>query len=718
MKRSFSLLAMMLGIGGLLAAPAAAPSFRNDVQPILTKYGCNSGACHGAAAGKNGFKLSLRGFDDETDYLALTRQAAARRVNLAEPGRSLMLLKPTALLPHKGGKRFEVDSREFRILADWIANGAPGPSEKDARIQRIEIQPPAVTLKNGDAHQFKVTAHFSDGRSEDVTRWTKYTSADETVAQAGDTGQITVVNHGGGALAAWYMSRLAIATITVPYPNTVAPEIYTRAPRRNFIDDLVLGKLRELNLPPSARCTDAEFIRRAFLDTVGVLPTADETRAFTASAAPDKRDQLIESLFARPEFVDYWTYKWSDLFLVSTARLKKPAMWSFYGWLRNHVASNTRWDVLARQMITAQGSTLDNGSANFFVLHDDPKKVAENTVASFLAMSINCAQCHNHPMEQWTNNDYYGMASLFARVRRKDAGGEGHEIVFLETQGEIPQPLTGRPQPPRPLDAPALDPAAALDRRQPFADWLTHPDNPWFARAVANRVWANFFAEGLVESVDDMRRTNPASNEKLLAAVAAHLTKNHYDLRELMRAILQSETYQRSSIATPQNVADRRFYSRYYPRRLMAEVMLDTLSQVTGVPTEFKDYPKTWRAVQLPDANVESYFLSSFGRPKRETTCTCERVDDPSVGQMLHMANGKTLNDKLAAKDSNLSRLLAKKLPTARLVEELYLSALSRPPTAAELTAAAQSLDARDPREAAEDLLFALLTSKEFLFNH
>ncbi len=701
------------------AAPAGSPSFRNDVQPVLTKFGCNSGACHGAAAGKNGFKLSLRGFDDENDFLALTRHAAARRVNVEEPGRSLILLKATGLVPHKGGKRFEVDSREFRILADWIAHGAPGLRSDDPRIDRIEMKPPSATLKPGDHLQFQVLAHFTDGRSVDVTRWAKYTSANESVAQAGDTGRLTVVNHGGGALVAWYMSRLAIASVTVPYPNMLTEAAFKNAPRRNFIDQLVLDKLRELNLAPAARCSDSEFIRRVFLDTLGVLPTAEETRAFTALAAPDKRDQLIESLFSRPEFVDYWTHKWSDLFLVSTARLKKPAMWAFHHWLRGHVASNTGWDVLARQMITAQGDTLDHGGANFFVLHDDPKKASENAVAAFLGMSINCAQCHNHPMEQWTNNDYYGMASLFARVRRKDAGGEGREIVFIDTQGEIPQPLTGRPQPPRPLAAAALDPSLAGDRREPFADWLVHPENPWFSRSIANRVWANFFGQGLVEPVDDMRRTNPATHEKLLAATAAYLSENKFNLRELMRAILQSETYQRTSVATPSNQADRRFYSHYYPRRLKAEVILDVLSQATGVPTEFKDYPKGWRALQVPDASVESYFLTTFGRPKRETTCTCERVDDPSVGQMLHMANGPTLNDKLAAKTSRLSQLLSSHDEPAKLVEQLFMTALSRPPTAAELSAATRHLkEAPQRREAAEALFFALLTSREFLFNH
>jgi len=714
------------------AAPA--PSFRNTIQPILTKYGCNSGACHGAAAGKNGFRLSLRGFNDRGDWTAITRDAAGRRVVTADPGRSLLLLKPTKTIKHKGGELFEVDSREFKLLADWIATGAPGPSDDDPRIERIAIDPPAITMKKGDEHRFKVIAYFSNGEKQDVTEWTKYTSADEAVAHVDELGGVTIVGNGGGAVTAWYMSRLAIARITVPYPVAPMPEAFAKAPRRNFIDDLVLKKLRALNLPPSGRCTDGEFIRRVYLDTLGVLPTAAETRAFLKDQSKDKRDRLIESLFRRPEFVDYWSYLWSDLFLISSRNLKKPAMWAYYDWIRNQVASNTPWDEFARRTITATGSTLENGAANFFVMHDDPKKISETASLAFLGMSIQCAQCHNHPLEKWTNNDYYAMANLFARVRRKDAGGEGHEIVFNARTGDLPQPLTGKPRPPRPLTGRPLAFNDATDRRAHFARWLTSPDNPWFTGAIANRIWANFMSVGLVEDVDDMRMTNPASNPALLNALAAHLTKNKFDLRALMRVILQSETYQRSSVpitSTPGNTGDRRFYSRYYPRRLMAEVMLDAISQVTAVPTEFRQdlrnanrglgpaYPAGWRALQLPDINVRSYFLKSFGRPARENTCTCERVNDPSVTQMLNIANGDLVNGKFTAKENILTRLLAKELPPAKFVEELYLTALSRPPTPTEAAAMIAALnEAKDKRLAAEDILFALVSSKEFLFNH
>jgi hypothetical protein len=486
-----------------------------------------------------------------------------RRVVPSDPGRSLLLLKPSGALPHKGGKRFEVDSLDYRVLAEWIAAGAPGPKPEDVRIVRIEVLPSHVILQPGAVQQLSVRAHFNDGHSEDVTRWAKYTSANETVSQVDDNGQAKVVGFGEGAITAWYLSRIDIGTITVPYTNKVSKSDFTRAKRRNFIDDLVLEKLQSLNLPPSPRCSDPEFIRRAFLDTTGVLPTAQETREFLAHKATRKRDLLIEKLLVRPEFVDYWTFKWSDLLLVSTRQLRPPAVWSYYNWIRNNVAANTPWDVFARNVITARGSTLENGAANFYMLHDDPRAMAETTSQAFLGMSINCAKCHNHPMEKWTNKQYYQMANLFARVRSKSGSGEGDNIIFVADAGELVQPLTGRPQPPTPLDGQSLTFESPEDRRVHLANWLVSPDNPYFSRAIVNRVWANFLGVGLVQSVDDMRATNPASNEKLLAAAAKYLAAQKFDLKALMRAILQSETYQRASQSRPENAPDARFYSHF-----------------------------------------------------------------------------------------------------------------------------------------------------------
>jgi len=696
-------------------------SFRNHVEAVLAKAGCSSGACHGAASGKNGFRLSLRGYDPDGDYRTLTRQARGRRIVPSDPGRSLMLTKPTGLLPHGGGMRFDVGSREFQALSQWIAAGAPPPAESDPRIERLEILPGNSILKPGDAQQLLVRAYFSDGHSEDVTRWAKYTSANETVAQVDDHGHVNVMAHGEGAVTAWYLSRVVAATVTVPYPHAVPAEVFAEAPRTNFIDELVLAKLRDLNLPPSPPAGNAEFLRRAYIDTIGVLPTADETRQFLSDTASDKRNQLIERLLERPEFVDYWTYKWSDLLLVNSERLKPAAMWSYYHWIRNHVAANTPWDELARQLLTARGSTMENGAANFFVLHEEPLDLAETTSMAFLGMSINCARCHNHPLEKWTNRQYYGMANLFARVRTKDVDADGNKIVFSATDGELIQPLTGNPVSPAPLDGVPLSFDAAADRRIHLAQWLVAPENPYFSRAITNRVWANFFAVGLVENVDDLRLTNPASNEELLAAAAGYLVEHDFDLKALMRAILQSQTYQRSSEPLPENVGDKQFYARYFPRRMMAEVLLDAVSQVTGAPTQFSGYTSGWRATQLPDSNVNSYFLKSFGRPERVATCECERTDEASMVQVLHIWNGDTINKKLESKESRVEQLLADGTSNEQLIEEVYLSALSRYPTDGEkskLLAAFAESPAAERRLLVEDLYWSVLSSKEFLFSH
>jgi hypothetical protein len=696
-------------------------SFRNHVQPVLAKMGCSSGACHGAAAGQNGFKLSLRGYDDEGDYLALTHHALGRRIVPSDPGRSLMLLKPTGAVPHKGGTRFETNSLEYRILSEWIAAGTPGPRKEDPQIERIEMVPPQVVLKPGNTQQLIVRAYFNDGQIQDVTRWAKYTSANESVAQISEQGNVTVSGFGEGAITAWYLSRIATATITVPYTNALTKDVFANADRRNFIDDLVLEKLESLRLPPSPRCDDGEFLRRAYLDSIGLLPTVEEARAFLENKSAGKRDELIEALLRRPEFVDYWTYKWSDLLLVQSKRLKPSAMWSYYNWIRNNVAANTPWDRMVQQLIVSQGSTLENGAANFYVLHEDPKLMAETTSQAFLGMSINCAKCHNHPMEKWTNDEYFGFANLFARVRSKTGSADGENIIFVSTSGDLVQPLTGKPQTPRPLESKPIPLESPADRRAALAKWLTSPENHYFARSIVNRIWANYFGVGLVEKVDEMRATNPASNEKLLAATAKFLADQKFDLKSLMRTILQSETYQRDSTALPGNASDSRFYSRYFPRRLMAEVLLDAMSQVTGTPTKFKSYPETWRAVQLPDSNVDSYFLRAFGRPERNNTCECERSAEPSISQVLHISNGDTLNQKLTAKGNRIEKLLAGKTPLEKIVDEAYLSALTRPPSEIEKEKFLKALEAepqKTQRAAIEDMYWALLSSKEFVFNH
>ncbi|HAB16719.1 MAG TPA: DUF1553 domain-containing protein [Verrucomicrobiota bacterium] len=717
------------------------PTFRNHVQSVLTKSGCNMGACHGAASGKNGFYLSLRGYNDEADWVAITRNAGGRRIMPTDPGRSLLLLKATGTVPHKGGKRFEVGSPEYTTLANWIAAGASAPQNSDPRLTQLEVLPAHARLPAGATKQLQVRAHFSDGRVEDVTRWAKYSSANETVANVGDTGEVKVVGFGEAGVTAWYLSQIAVGFITSPYTNEIPADTFAHLPVRNFIDEQVNAKLQELNLPPSPKTGDAEFLRRAYLDTIGVLPTPDEVRRFLRSSDPqnqnpkselERRDALIERLLNRPEFVDYWAYKWSDLLLVNSSKLRPAAARAYYAWIRQQVEANRPWNELVRDLVTARGSTFENGAGNFFLLHDDPRGMAETATQAFMGMSVGCAKCHNHPSEKWTNDDYFALANLFSRVRMKNAAGDGERILVGASDGELVQPRTGKPQRPRPLTGVALDFDAVADRRAHLADWLVSPENPYFARSIVNRLWANFYGVGLVEKVDDLRVSNPASNEALLAAAADFLIAQRFDLKALMREILRSETYQRSSQALPNNAADTRFYARYYPRRLMAEVILDAYSQVTGVPTEFKRstgngdtfqfaYPSGTRALQLPDSQVASYFLESFGKPDRIQTCECERTAEPSVAQVLHIANGATLNIKLSAKECRASRLLEENVAADRVIEEAYLSALSRYPTDAEKSRLAKLLaDAptAEKRAVLEDTYWALLSSKEFLFNH
>ena len=713
---------------------AEAPSFRNTIQPILTRYGCAMGACHGAAAGQGGFRLSLRGFDDEGDWLSITRSANGRRLTLEDPARSLLLLKAVKAVPHKGDKRFEVNSVEYKAIANWIAAGAPGPKADDPRIVSLSMSEPHLVTQAGKSVQLKVTAKFSDGHSEDVTRWCKYNATNASVATVDENGFIKTTGSGEATVSAWYLSLLSVTTVTVPQPNQLEPDAFAVLKPHNFIDEHVLTKLRELNIPPSDRASDAEFIRRAFLDTIGVLPTTDEARTFLTDKAAGKRDRLIDALLKRPEFVDYWSHRWSDLLLVNGDKLMPEAMWAYYNWIRRHVAANTPWDAIVRDLLTASGSTLEHGGGNFFVLNDEPTKCAETVSVAFMGTSIACAKCHNHPMEKWTHDQYYAFANLFARIRSKNGTQANERVLFSDTQGEIITPLTGKAQPPRPLDA--LQPVSMTsteDRRITLANWLTSADNKLFQRAIVNRVWANFFGSGLVEAVDDLRVTNPASNEPLFAAACEHLVGQKFDLKALMRTILQSETYQRSSLTLPENITDLRYGSHYVPRRLKAEVLLDTVSQVTAAPTTFKidrrnanrgtadAYPMGFRALQLPDSNIASYFLKSFGRADRVATCECERTNEPSMAQALHIANGDTLNLKLAQKDNRLDALLTSKQPDAKIIEEAYLLTLTRAPTARELekaTALLTSAKPEDRRTTLEDLFWSLMSSKEFLFNH
>ncbi len=713
-------------------------SFRHDVLPVLSKAGCNSGGCHGALAGKGGFRLSLNAYDPATDHYNITRENRGRRIEFSDPARSLFAIKPTAAVRHKGGKLLHEDSDDYKLLVKWIQQGAPGPSTDDTELNRIELSPALSQLNKGDTQQLTVHAFFSDGTKRDVTRWARFTSTDATIAEVDEaTGLAKVIGYGEGAISVWYSGQIALARITSPWPSVIPDEVFARTPKRNVIDKRVIEQLRRLNLKPSKPSSDSEFIRRVYLDVVGMLPTPQETKAFLADTSETKRDDLIEKLLAQPEFVDYWAYRLSDLFLISSKKLRPLALKAYYDWLRGEIEKITPWDQLVRQVVAAKGDTLKNGAANFYSIHQDPETMAENVSQAFMSLSINCAKCHNHPLEKWTNDQYYSFANLFARVRAKGWGGDarsgdGARTLFIADRGDLIQPRTGKPQPAAPLDGQAIASDSTEDRREALADWLTSPENPYFTRSIANRVWANFFGRGIVEPVDDLRISNPASNEPLLQAISEHLAKNDYDLKSLMRLILRSETYRRSSTPLPENVGDQKYYSRYYPRRLMAEVLQDAITSVTRVSPKYNRitlsdgstqttslYRDGTRALQLSDSAVTSYFLKTFGRNEREITCECERSNKPSMVQVLHLSNGDTLNNNLRSKQSRVNTMITQS--NGDIIDEAYLLCLSRRPSDSErkrLQNIFEVAPETERRGVAEDLFWALMTSREFLFQH
>jgi hypothetical protein len=542
-----------------------------------------------------------------------------------------------------------------------------------------------------------------------------------------DKGQVTVRGHGETAASAAFMTGVALARVRSPFPNTVAPEVFAAAERYGTIDELVLAKLRQLNIRPAALCSDEEFIRRAYLDAAGILPTRAEVERFLADPAPsrEKRAKLVAGIVERPEYVDYWAYKWSDLLLVSSRALGRNSVRAFYDWIRASVAANTPWDRFVYQLTTARGRTDQVGAANYFLIHRNPIDLTENYTQAFLGLTLTCARCHNHPMEKWTQREYYQFANLFARVNSKldDRAflGKGDtSIVFSAADGEVLHPRLGVALPPRPLDGIPMAAHDRTDRREYLARWLTSPANTQFARTIVNRVWANFFGRGLTHPVDDLRATNPASNEELFTAVTADFVRSGFDIKRLTVTIMTSAAYQRSSATDETSAKDDRYYSHYLPRRLPAEVILDAYSQVSGVPERFEGYPAGTRALQLPDTRVDSQFLTVFGRPERVITSAAERMQDPTLPQALHAINGETLNRKLMADEGRLAVLVASGVTDAEIIDEIYLCGLSRRASDAERQAILASLAGAGPdrRKAIEDLAWAVLTSREFLFNH
>lgn len=736
-------------------------SFQNHVQSVLSKTGCNMGACHGAAAGKNGFRLTLRGYDSDVDYDRLLHEAGGRRIQRSDPGNSLLLKKATMAVPHAGGLRFKPDSLEYKVISEWMASGVQGPSEKDAALERLEIYPGARILGRDQKQQLVVRAHFKDGHVEDVTHWAKYSSNDEGIATVDESGLVETAGVGETAVSVWYLSQVAFATVTVPFPNKVSPETYVSTPSFNKIDELVLAKLKQLKVVPSPLSSDDEFVRRIYLDTIGTLPTIAETRSFLSDQSPDKRAKLIDSLLERPEFIDFWTYKWADLLRVNRESLTEKGMWTFYSWLRDQVAANRPWNELVHDVLTATGSTFSYGPANFYRSSTTPEDLTETVSQAFLGIRVGCAKCHNHPFEKWTQADYYKFANLLSRVTRKKGENPNDMLIAVAAGGEINFPKSGKPLPPAPYDYAPIPDNFGDERREYLADWLTSEKNAYFTRSIINRVWRHYMGRGLIEPVDDLRATNPATNEPLMGHLTSELVRSKFDLKGMMRYILNSRTYQLTSRPLPENRKDDRLYSRYLVRRLTAEQLLDAISQVTGVPEQFSGLPAYTRAIGLPDTKVSNYFLDVFGRPPRQITCDCERAQEPNMAQALHLINGAGVNAKISSDQGTVAALLKSGKSDPQIIEEMYLLALSRPPTPAELKAAQSAIaeaavpppapkkapekpDAAKPaaaqpemkkdeakpkeepkwdpavarRQVFEDILWALINGKEFVFNH
>jgi hypothetical protein len=695
-------------------------SFENDVEPILSKQGCNMGPCHGAAAGKGGFRLTLRAYDPDLDHRRITKEVKGRRIVITSPQDSLLLKKPSLGAPHVGGLRLRRDSDEYRVIEEWIAAGAPGPNPREAKVSGIDVYPAERTLSKSDRQQILVTARYSDGRTEDVTHLAKFSSNDDSGAKVDDAGSVEMRSAGETAVSVWYQGKVAFSRLSVPFPYRVDSASYARAPKRGYIDELIHAKLVKLRVLPSEQATDSQFIRRVYLDVIGALPTPEETRAFLADSDPQKRDRLIDSLLQLPEYVDHWTYRLSDLFRVNRDLLGDKGMWEFHAWLRQSIAENKPWDGMAREIITSGGSSSRFGPAAFLRSGKTAEEYSETVSQVFLGIRVQCAKCHNHPFEKWTQSDYFRMANFFARVSRKDGAAPGGIVYFDTSKGNVDHPKLGKPLDPTPFDGPRLALDSPAERRTFLADWLTSRQNPYFARNMVNRIWKHYMGRGLVEPADDMRLTNPATNEPLLDALSTDFAENGFDLKRLTRGILRSAAYQSSSGANATNGSDARFYSRYIVKRLNAETVLDAFCQVTEQAEKFPGIPAGARAVSLPDTNIASSFLDLFGRPVRQVSCDCERNMEPSVSQALHLISAEDFNKKVSAKAGVVDRLMKSGRDDRAILNELYLACFSREPSQTESAnmLAGIRLAAPNRRQALVDILWALLSSPEFLFNH
>jgi len=705
-------------VRGLGEAPPV--TFVRDVEPLLNKVGCTSGTCHGAAKGKNGFKLSLRGYDPEFDYDRLVHDVSGRRFNRADPARSLMLLKPTAQVPHGGGLRFDLDSRYYQTILAWLSAGVPFGDAKAAQVKELEVAPSEILMpKPGLSQQMAVIAHFADGTARDVTREASYTSNTPSIAEVTQEGLLQSSRKGEAAVLVRYEGTFVTVNSTI-LPDKPGFQ-WAKLPAYNYIDEEVDRKLRKVRILPSQPCDDEEFLRRASLDLIGLTPSPAEVRAFLDDPAPSrvKRQRAIDRLMARPEFVDHWSLKWGDLLKSNRKFLGEKGLWRFRDWIRESVAENKPYNQFVYELITARGSTYDNPAANYYLIADQPNTEMENTTQLFLGVRFVCAHCHDHPFEQWTNKQYFELSAFFAQVGVKEGTRNLEKVVYDKDEGEILFPKTGRPAPAHFPYGQPINVSTEEGRRQLLAAWLTSKENPYFAKAIVNRVWSYFMGRGIIDPVDDIRSSNPPVNPELLAALTDDFVAHHFDLRYLMRTIVNSRTYQLSTRTNDWNVDDEMNFSHALPRRLTAEELMDAISTATGSRMIFKEVPASFTAQALPDGKVGmGGFLDLFGRPQRETACECERRGEVSLKQALNLINGDTVGDSIADPNGRVAKLILAGASDRALVEDLYLAALSRLPNPQEVAYSEAYLkDGGNRAERAQDLLWALLNSYAFLFN-
>ncbi len=698
-------------------------SFRHEVMPVMSKGGCNAGACHGYSLGKNGFKLSLRGGEATQDYTAVFGDQFGRRVNLLKPSDSLLLTKPIGDVPHRGGIRIAKGSLSHRILQTWIEQGAKGDLDDKAEIEFVRIFPDRFVLEPGMSHRLQLVAHYTDGTTRDVTKLAIFNVNTEGVADVTDVGHVTARELGESAVVARFERKFAAARLIVL--NRKPDFKPTPVPTDHLVDQHVVAKLNDLKVTPSELSSDEDFLRRVSLDLIGLQPTADEVRKFLADTDPAKRTKAIDALFARPEFVDHWSLKWGDLLQNSRVRVSEPAMYGFREWIRSAVASNMPLDEMTRQLLTSKGGAADNPAGAYFLISKDTNDTLERVAEVFCGVRMLCARCHTHPFENWTQEDYYGLNSFFNQVTAKAdprmVGIPNARSVSLQlAAGFATNPRSGQAQPPRFLGGIQPPVSTGTDRRVQFATWLAAPDNPMFARSLANRFWSYFFSRGIVDPVDDLRTTNPPVNPELLDALTKDFIEHRFDVRHLMRRIVTSQTYQRSSLANDSNRHDTLNFSHALPRRIPAEALLDSLVQATGVREQFGGAPANFSAAQLPDAEINSDFLALFGKPQRADACECERDGDSNMLQALHLINGQSILRRVTDPNGRVAQLLKQNpIPTEdQLIEDLYLWSLARRPTTKEIEVAKkhfQSYGDQQRPDATQDLMWSLLNSRDFL---